>query len=110
MAGELPIQVKMARLDDLLDVEDLKADVFIKVDVQGFEDRVIKGGVNTFLKAKYVLIEMSFVPIYVGQPLFSQVHVQLTELGYELGGMKNQVCATSSGQPLFAHFLYIRNA
>jgi FkbM family methyltransferase len=109
-AHEVATRVQMARLDDVLATADLSDDVFIKIDVQGFEDRVISGGHQIFSKARYVLIEMSFVPLYVGQPLFGQVHAQLANLGYELAGIKNQICANTSGQPLFAHCLYIRNA
>jgi len=34
--------VKVARLDDVLDVTTLKGDILIKIDVQGVEDRVIR--------------------------------------------------------------------
>lgn len=108
-AGESAIQVKVARLDDLLATETLDGDILIKIDVQGFEDKVIRGGRHIFAKARYVLIEMSFVPMYIGQPLFNQVHAQLAELGYEFSGVKNQISA-ASGQPMFAHCLYIKEA
>lgn len=107
-SGETATQVKVARLDDLLVDETLDTDIFIKIDVQGFEDKVIRGGTHIFSKAKYVLIEMSFVPMYVGQPLFNPVHAQLAELGYEFAGIKNQIYA-ASGQPMFAHCLYIKH-
>lgn len=108
-AGEAATQVKVARLDDLLAEKALETDIFIKIDVQGFEDKVIQGGYHIFAKARYVLIEMSFLPMYLGQPLFNQVHAQLAELGYEFSGITNQICATS-GQPMFAHCLYIKSA
>ena len=32
----------------------------------------------------------------------------LGELGLRLAGMKNQICSTTTGEPLFAHCLYVR--
>ncbi|PSN20258.1 hypothetical protein C7271_03070 [filamentous cyanobacterium CCP5] len=107
-SSETATQVKVARLDDLLATEPLETEIFIKIDVQGFEDKVIQGGHQTFAKSKYVLVEMSFVPMYIGQPLFNQIHAQLAEFGHEFAGIKNQIHA-ASGQPMFAHCLYIKN-
>jgi FkbM family methyltransferase len=100
--------VKLARLDDVLDASTLKRDVLIKIDVQGVEDRVIRGGQAVFSAAKIVLIEMSFVPVYDGQPLFEEVHRLLEGCGLRLAGFKNQIDDAQTGQPLFAHCLYRR--
>ena len=105
---EAPTRVRVARLDDLLDADRLERDILIKIDVQGVEDRVIRGGERVFAAARYVLIEMSFVPMYEGQPLFEEVHAQLGALGLRLAGFKDQIGNAATGQPLFAHCLYHR--
>ena len=102
------ITINVARLDDLLCADDLESDILIKIDVQGLEDKVIRGGWETFARATCVVIEMSFVPMYTKQLLFGEVHQMLTDLGYYFAGVKNQICSVSSGRPLFAHCLYIR--
>ena len=107
-AGETRTVVPLQRLDDLLAGEDIVDDVFIKIDVQGVEDKVIRGGAKTFARARWVMIEMSFVPFYEGQPLFEEVHQQLVDLGFRFVGMKNQIDSPKTGQPLFAHCLYRR--
>jgi len=61
-----------------------------------------------FSAAKIVLVEMSFVPIYQGQPLFEEVHRLLERCGLRLAGFKNQIEQPQTGQPLFAHCLYHR--
>lgn len=48
-SGETAISVPMARLDDLLDVRHLEHEVLVKIDVQGAEDQVIRGGRNFFV-------------------------------------------------------------
>lgn len=107
-SGETRTETSVTRLDDLLADAELPGDIFIKLDVQGFEDRVIRGGQRVFGAARFVLIEMSFVPFYVNQPLFEEVHLQLTALGFRFAGMKNQIDSPRTGQPLFAHCLYHR--
>jgi FkbM family methyltransferase len=99
------IETPVARLDDVLSPEAITGKLFVKMDVQGVEDKVIAGGRRTIGLADYVLVEVSFRPMYQGQALFEEVHAPLAALGLRLAGVKNQVCA-ESGEPLFAHFLY----
>jgi len=106
--GERALTVQLARLDDVLDAADLARDVFIKIDVQGVEDRVIRGGRAVFSAATLVLVEMSFAPMYDGQPLFEEVHDLLVGCGLRLGGFKNQIDDVETGRPLFAHCFYWR--
>lgn len=105
---ETAVSVTLARLDDVLPVATLAPDILIKIDVQGVEDRVIKGGRAHFSAASVVLVEMSFVPIYRGQPLFEEVHSLLESCGLRLAGFKNQIDQPETGRPLFAHCLYHR--
>ncbi len=107
-SGETATRVSVARLDDVLTHENLEREVFIKIDVQGVEDKVILGGQQVFGQAKYVMIEQSFVPIYEDQPLFEEVHDLLRGLGFRFAGIKNQIDSPRTGQPLFAHCLYKR--
>lgn len=100
--------VRLARLDDVLPPETLIGDILIKIDVQGVEDRVIRGGRAVFSAAKVVLIEMAFVAVYEQQPLFEEVHQLLHECGLRFAGFKNQIDDAGTGQPLFAHCLYRR--
>ncbi len=108
-AGETETIVKVSRLDDLVSKENLKQDIFIKIDAQGVEEKVIKGGEKVFSLAKCVLVEMSFVLMFEKQPLFEEVHSLLVDLGYRFAGIKNQIISRE-GQPLFAHCLYLRSS
>jgi FkbM family methyltransferase len=100
--------VPVRTLDTVLAGERIEDDLLIKIDVQGFEDRVIRGGAQTFRRAKAVLIEMSFVPLYDGQSLFDEVHECLMQAGLRLAGFKNQIVMPRAGRPAFAHCIYIR--
>jgi FkbM family methyltransferase len=100
--------VKVARLDDVLDVDTLQGDILIKIDVQGVEDRVIRGGRAIFSAAAAVLIELSFVQMYEQQPVFDEIDALLRECGLRLAGVKNQIEDPATGQPLFVHCFYRR--
>ncbi|MCH7807183.1 MAG: FkbM family methyltransferase [Proteobacteria bacterium] len=57
--------------------------IMLKIDVQGFEDRVLKGGKSYFLpKVKLIQIEMSLVELYEGQMLFFELAKYLVNLGF----------------------------
>jgi FkbM family methyltransferase len=78
------IQIK--RLDDVLQGETLEKNILIKIDVQGFEDKVIIGGKNIISQAAIVVAETSFVPLYENQALFGDIHNLLNELGFSYYG------------------------
>ena len=106
--GEEPIRTKVKTLDSIFGDNKLEKDILIKIDVQGVEDKVIIGGEKVFTQATAVLIEMSFVPIYEKQPLFDEINTLLVNLGFRFMGLKNQISSENTGQPLFAHCLYLK--
>jgi hypothetical protein len=65
------------------------------MDVQGFEDRVIAGGLRTLERASVLWVETSFVELYEGQPLFADIHDRLRDLGFEYRGRR---CRARLGQ------------
>lgn len=92
---------------DRLELEPLPLPLLIKIDAQGAEAAIIRGGRDTFAKAAAVYIEMSFVPLYDGSALFGDVHAELSALGFDLRGFRAQHEA-ANGEPLFAHAIYLR--
>lgn len=72
-----PIQ----RLDDLADGSQYD---FIKIDTQGSELDIIQGGKETIRKAKYLLLELSFVPYNEGAPLIDDILPTVRELGFRM--------------------------
>jgi FkbM family methyltransferase len=58
--------------------------VFIKIDVQGYESQVLKGATDILSKTKGIQIELSLVPLYENQLLFIDILNYITNLGFEL--------------------------
>jgi FkbM family methyltransferase len=63
-------EVTVDRLDDLL--EERHGPTLVKIDVQGFEEKVLLGGRSTIGRSDAVLLECSFAPMHVGaEPTFN---------------------------------------
>ena len=56
---------KLIRLDNLLKETNFNKPDFIKIDTQGYELEILKGGDKTLAYAEFVLLEVSFLDIYV---------------------------------------------
>lgn len=56
----------------------------IKLDLQGYELRALKGATRQLAGAKAVLVEVEFIPMYEGQADFTGVHQFLVAQGYRL--------------------------
>jgi FkbM family methyltransferase len=82
--------MEIKTLDSLSEVIPINGNLMIKVDVQGYEDKVILGGENTFSKATTIMIEMGFVELYQNSPLFNDIYQQLMTLGFEFNGFLGQ--------------------
>jgi len=85
-AGQKPLVVAVDTLDHALSGYDLEEDIMVKMDVQGFEDKVLAGAVQTLQRVKLIIIEMSFKELYIGQPLFGDIYRLLTEQGFAYQG------------------------
>ena len=89
-SNSVELNVPIVRLDDFLESTSLDNNIFIKIDVQGFEDEVIKGGIKTFDRAKVIIIESSFQKLYENEPLFHGIYSLLQPLGFEFMGCLKQ--------------------
>lgn len=69
----------------------LEDNILIKLDVQGYENRVIKGGMETFKKSVACIVEISLDQLYEEQAQFREIFHQLDHLGYNYAGNLDQV-------------------
>jgi FkbM family methyltransferase len=107
-ADETIMQVEVRRLDDLLKNVHLDDNILVKLDVQGFEDRVIRGGRDTISRATVILTEVNFEPLYENQADFAAIHRALTECGFDFHGMWEHTLDKNTGCPLFGDALFTR--
>jgi FkbM family methyltransferase len=104
------VNVQMNRLDTLLGPAlPLAARVLVKIDVQGFEDRVLAGGERVISSAHIVMVETSLQPLYEGQASFDQVYSMLKSYGFSYGGNMDQLSDPRDGRILQADALFFRD-
>ncbi|MEQ9409398.1 MAG: FkbM family methyltransferase [Fuerstiella sp.] len=92
--------IQVRRLDDVAAELDIVQPLIAKIDVQGFEDRVIRGGEKTLSEAAAIVVELSSYELYAGQPSFSDVHHQLEQLGFVFRGTIDQMLSPKDGRIL----------
>ena len=91
------------RIKDLV----IEGDLLIKMDVQGFEDKVIGGGIDTIKRASILIVETSFQTLYADQPLFEDIYDLLKE-DFRYMGAINQNRSQIDGNMLYEDSIFIR--
>ena len=80
--GKASICVPVRRLDSLRSQGRIPGANFVKVDVQGFEKRVIDGGVDLIRRADLVLLECQFLPFCADMRTLDQTIGHMASLGF----------------------------
>jgi FkbM family methyltransferase len=100
--------IDIKKLDSIAPQLDLKKEILIKVDVQGFEDKVIAGGETTFKEARVILLENSFVELYRGQPTFDVIYKKLKFLGFEYKGSMQEKIDKHTGKIISEDSIFVK--
>tara|TARA_Y100000034_G_C6889221_1_gene408813 strand:+ start:1573 stop:2220 length:648 start_codon:yes stop_codon:yes gene_type:complete len=73
--------VRLQRLDDLF--EDEATFQLIKIDTQGSELDILKGGENLVSKAFAIILEVAYTEYNIGAPTYEDVVEYMNEIGFE---------------------------
>jgi FkbM family methyltransferase len=106
-ARKRTVPVQITTLDHALEDCALDAELFIKLDVQGYEDRVIRGGTAVFRRAAAALVEVNLDPLYAGQASFRHLVDALDDVGLRYAGSLDQVLF-ADGHVIFFDALFLR--
>jgi FkbM family methyltransferase len=104
------IEVPLKSLDDFADTLELRPKTLLKIDVQGFEDRVLRGATRILDKVDFVIVEVSVAPLYDGQAQFDSIYNMLLSSGFEYSGNLDQLNSPLDGTPLQVDALFTRPA
>jgi FkbM family methyltransferase len=111
-------RLSTVRLDDIPETEGVD---FIKIDIQGGELMALSNAPNRLANAVAIHTEVEFLPMYVGQPLFSDLDQYLREFGFVLHKfhpltgrmlqplMLNNDVYASGNQVIWADAVYFRD-
>jgi len=102
------LSVNVERLDEVFESMQIELPLLVKIDVQGFEDNVIRGGTNTLQKASAIICELSFVELYKGQALFEDILHLFMHMGFKYAGSIEQLRSPETNRILQADGIFIK--
>lgn len=80
--------ISVKTLDSIFtDIASSKDKIFMKIDTQGFESKVLKGAENSLKKISMIQLEMSLVSLYESEILFEDMLGLMKGYGYKLIGL-----------------------
>jgi len=82
--------------------------IFLKIDVQGYEPQVLLGADKILPLVKILQIELSLVPLYDGAPDYKEVICKLEEMGFQLFSLLPGFSDPQTGQLYQMDGLFIR--
>lgn len=103
-----PLEVTVSTLDKWVELQNLEPPILIKMDVQGYERQVIRGGQATIKKAHLLLLEVSFVRLYEGELLFDELYDAVRAMGFRCVGMGHPSADRNTGRALQNDVLFAR--
>jgi hypothetical protein len=108
-AGEgQPERIEVRRLDDVAAELDMHDDILTKIDVQGFEGHVIRGGTETLRRSRAIIVETGFAQLYEGQPGCDEIYRAVCGLGFRYAGNWEQLPDPKTGRILQADAIFVR--
>lgn len=103
-------KVQLRRLDHALAdyLDNMPREIMLKLDVQGFEDRVLRGAMNLLAESSVCVLEVSLDPLYEEQANFFELHRLLKGAGYRYAGNLDQVCA-EDGRVVYLDAVFLKD-
>jgi len=103
-------RVRLATLDTMARDELASGVVpFLKIDTQGYEDKVLDGAGDILARARGLQLELSFLALYEGQQLFDPLMQRLRGLGFSVWGIWPGFCDPASGRMLQVDAVFFRD-
>jgi len=101
--------IRTRKLDDYCEELNIQDNILVKIDVQGFEDKVIAGGKRLMERAKILIVETCMEPLYEGQPLFRDLFTMLNSQGFKYKGALSQMMNPIDESVLYADAIFMRD-
>lgn len=103
--------VQVQSLDSALSGSiELGSRAMLKLDVQGYELEVLRGAENTLKHVQTIQIEVSFVELYRGEPLFFEVMNWMDRHSFDIYSIESGFIEPVTGQRLQADCFYRRRS
>lgn len=104
------IEVPMTTLDRFFSNRELPAPALLKIDVQGYEAHVLRGGTATLPRMRWIVAETSLKPMYQGEPVFLDIVECMKEWGFRFLRPVGWLSDPRNGELLQLDALFERDA
>jgi len=84
------------------------SNIWMKIDTQGYEEKILLGSERSLPLIDSIQIEMSLVPLYAGERIFPDMFHVMKKYGYTLISLENGICDQDTGQLLQVDGIYHR--
>jgi FkbM family methyltransferase len=101
-------RVSVRRMDDVLQGHSLQQGVLLKIDVQGFEDKVLAGATATLRNVQAILLETTLNALYEKQVLEPELTSLLEQNGFQHVGDFGNIRHMFTGQVMQRDALFLR--
>lgn len=102
-------EINIYRLDDVFYRYYKAGDsVFLKIDTQGYEKKILKGAVKSLKNIAGLQVETSLVPLYQGETLMHDMVRFIKKLGYTMMSIEPGFHNPATGQLLQADLIFFK--
>lgn len=81
---------------------------FLKIDTQGYEDRVLDGAIELMPEIRGLQLELSLVPLYEDQKLFDSLRDRITRMGFATWALWPSFVDVHNGRVLQVDAVFFR--
>lgn len=107
--AESMTRIQVATLDAALEevLDSMPREILLKLDVQGFEDRVLRGGARVLSHCRAVVLEVCLDPLYTGQANFHELVKVCYKANFRYAGNLDQIYG-EDGRVVFLDAVFVK--
>jgi FkbM family methyltransferase len=102
------VEVEIISIDEALAGEESHGDLFVKLDVQGYELEALKGAQRSMPRVAALLVEASLTQLYEGAPRFAQLWEFIEGHGLRCWAIPDLIYAPGGELPMQANVVFVR--
>jgi len=107
-SGERLELIEVDTLDEAMRDLKLGDHILLKIDVQGYELKVIAGAKSMIGRLKVIIVETSFYELYEEGPLFANIYDTLFKNGFAYSGCWSHLNSPLDGKPIQQDCIFLR--
>ena len=102
--------IKISRLDQFLSETAFNERLFLKIDAQGFESKILEGAEDCFGNIYAMQLELSYVSLYHEEKLFDEMKEAIESRGFYLSSVESGFADVKTGRLLQIETIFLRES